>query len=166
MYGPPPPQSLRNGMTFEANLGLGWIRASANDDSDTSDLGLGGLSLGLGGWVSPKVAITARIAGVTYSDDGGRVTDAFFGPSLQYWVDDHFWFGGGVGLGVLAVSVDNVGDDSTTGIGFDLRAGYTFTAGSENTFNASFELNPGHFSENGSSATFTGIGILLGYQHL
>jgi hypothetical protein len=68
--------------------------------------------------------------------------------------------------GILALNSDGGNDDSITGFSFDLRAGYTFTSGSENTFNLSFELNPGHYSDNGSSATFTGIGILLGYQHL
>lgn len=162
---PPQPVSLHDGMTFELNLGLGWVRASANDTSDTSNLGIGGLSLGVGGWVSPKLAITGRIAGVTLSENGARLSDIFFGPSAQYWIDDHFWLGGGAGLGILAVS-NNANSDSITGVGLDLRIGYTFSAGSENTINASFELNPGFFSENGSSATFTGIGILLGYQHL
>lgn len=157
--------SLRNGMTGELNIGIGWIRVSDENDSDTSDAGLAGLSLGLGGWLSPKLALTARIAGVTYSEDGDSLTDAFFGPSLQYWVDDHFWLGGGVGLGVIRLDT-SVGDDSVSGFSFDLRVGYTFNMGTENTFNASFELNPGFFSDNGADATFTGIGFLVGYQHL
>lgn len=123
------------------------------------------LSLGLGGWLSPNLALTARIAGVTYSEDGASLTDAFFGPSLQYWLEDHFWIGGGIGLGVLRLDTD-VGDDSINGFALDLRVGYMFNLGSENTFNASFELNPGFFSENGTDATFTGIGLLIGYQHL
>lgn len=95
-----------------------------------------GPSLGLGGWLSPNVALTARSAGVTYSEGGASLTEAFIGPSLQCWVDD------------------------------DLRVGYTFNPGTENTFNASFELNPAFFSENGSDATFTSIGFLFGYQYL
>lgn len=169
-YGPPQQpertqSSLRNGMTGELNIGIGWLRVSNEYASDTSDAGLAGLSLGLGGWLNPKLALTARIAGVTYSEDGGSLTEAFFGPSLQYWADDHFWLGGGVGLGVVRLDTD-VGDDSVTGFAFDLRVGYTFNLGTENTFNASFELNPGFFSDNGADATFTGIGFLVGYQHL
>ena len=168
VYAPPPSgAALRNGMTFEANLGLGWIRASTDNNSDTSDLSLAGLSLGVGGWMNDKLAITARIAGVTDSESGGRLTHAFFGPSAQYWVDDHLWLGGGAGLSVLAVSLDNGPDpDAIRGFGLDLRAGYTFSTGTENTFNVSFELNPGFYDQNGTSATFTGIGILAGYQHL
>jgi hypothetical protein len=153
-------------MTFELNLGLGWIQLSSGGESDTSDLGIGGLSLGIGGWLNPKLAITGRVAGVTLSENGSQLSNIFLGPAVQYWVDNHFWFGGGLGLGILAASNDSGSDDSLTGFGLDLRVGYTFNEGTENTFNASFELNPGFFSENDSSATFTGIGILFGYQHL
>jgi hypothetical protein len=167
VYGPPPeqPTTLHRSMTFELNLGLGWIHISADEVSDTSDLGLGGLSIGVGGWLNEKLAITGRIAGVTLSENDSQLSNVFFGPSLQYWVDNHFWLGGGLGLAILAASGDN-SEDSIRGFGLDLRVGYTFNEGSENTFNASFELNPGFFSENGESATLTGIGILLGYQHL
>jgi hypothetical protein len=81
-------------------------------------------------------------------------------------VDDHFWFGGGLGLGVLAVGGDNVREDSVSGVGLDARVGYSFATTSENTFNVSFELTPTFLSEDGESATVTGIALLLGYQHL
>ena len=164
-YQAPPPPPLRSGLTFEANLGFGWLRVTNDSRSETSDLAIAGLSLGVGGWVSPTLAITGRLASVTYSENDARLTNAFLGPSAQFWVDDHFWFGAGAGLAVISVS-DPYDGDSLTGVGVDLRAGYTFTTGSENTFNASFELNPGFYSDNGNSATVTGIGFLVGYQHL
>lgn len=168
VYGAPAAAAdLRNGMTFEANLGLGWIRAAADGNSDTSDLGLGGLSLGVGGWVNPHLAITIRAAGVTYSENGSRLTQAFFGPSAQYWIDDHIWLGGGLGLSLAAVANDNGPDpDPLKAFGLDLRAGYTFSTSTESTFNVSFEVNPGFYDESGQSFTLTGIGILAGYQHL
>jgi hypothetical protein len=173
-YPPPPPQaaarpspaSLRNGMTFEANIGFGWMRLSNDGYSDTSDLSLGGLNLGVGGWVNPHLAIGGRIAGVTRSDDGVRGTNAVLVGGVQYWVDDHFWFGGGIGLGVFAVSGDNINGDSVSGVGLDARVGYSFATTSENTFNVSFELTPTFVSENDDSASITGIALLLGYQHL
>lgn len=166
VYMPPQqPQTLHRTMTFELNIGFGWVNASADGDSETSDLGLGGLSIGVGGWLNEKIALTGRIAGVTLSENDAQLSDVFFGPSIQYWIDNHFWLGGGAGLGILAASGGG-DEDSITGFGLDLRVGYTFNEGSENTLNASFELNPGFFSENGNSATLTGIGILIGYQHL
>jgi hypothetical protein len=106
-----------------------------------------------------------RIAGVTYSQNGGRFTDAFFGPSLQYWVDDHMWLGGGAGLGVLALG-GNGNSDSVTGFSFDLRGGYTFSSASAHTFNVSVEINPGYYKQTGVSATYTGFALLAGYQFL
>jgi len=158
--------NLKSGMTFELNLGIGWIRAANDSDSETSDLGIGGLNLGVGGWVNPKLAISGRIAGVTYSEDGASLTQGFLGVSAQYWIDDHFWAGGGVGFGIIRVDIDGFGDDSKGGFGLDGRVGYSFMTTSENTFNVSLELTPGFFSENDQSFTYTGIAFLLGYQHL
>lgn len=162
----PPPPSLRNGATVELNLGFGFIVANGDGDSETSDAGLGGLCLGVGGWIGPQTAVTGRISGVTVSDNGARLSHIFAGPSLQRWIDDHIWIGLGVGFSILALSFDGGGSDSITGFGVDLRAGYTFTTRSENTFNLSLELNPGRYSENGASVTFTGIAFMFGYQHL
>ena len=89
-------------MTFEANLGIGWIHGSTDTASDTSDLSLGGLDLGLGGWVSPQLAITGRIAGVTDSVSGGRITSGVLVGAVQYWPTPNVWVGGGLGVGVLA----------------------------------------------------------------
>jgi hypothetical protein len=180
-YQPPTAASLRNGMTFEANLGFGWQRASNDNDSDTSDLG-GAFCLGVGGWVSPKLAITARVASTTTWDtiSGGgisvdvRYTNLFLGGAAQYWVDDHIWLGGGAGIGVLDQKASYMGEsqsDSTNGFALDLRAGYTFSQGTDSTWNASFELAPGFFSSDddgggSSDFTLTSIAFLVGYQHL
>ncbi len=157
----------RNGMTFEANLGAGWIHASGGGLSDNSDAAIAGLSLGVGGWISPDVAITGRIAGLTLSQNGANLSHEFIGPSLQYWANDHVWFGGGIGLSLLALRGNNSGgQDSRTAFGMDLRAGYNFIATGENTVNLSIEVNPGFYSDQGTTITYTGIGFLLGYQHL
>ena len=167
---PQGPRNFHESMTFEVNVGIGWMRTSPeNGDAFTSDLGVGGISLGIGGWVNPKLAITGRAAGVTIPGEGDAQASAIFlGPSVQYWVDNRFWFGGGAGLGVITGQDQNGNEqDPVFGLAFDLRVGYTFNEGSANTFNASLELNPGYFTDDfGSSATITGIGILLGYQHL
>ncbi|MEO8703335.1 MAG: hypothetical protein ABI867_25030 [Kofleriaceae bacterium] len=174
-YAAPPTSNLalRNGLTFEANIGLGFIWArNEGEDSDTEGA-LAGLDLGVGGWINNRMALTARVAGATYSpEDGVRFTTGFFGPSLQYWVDDHLWLGGGAGLAFAAVHIDDFDEqpDPETGFGLDLRLGYTFTAGNENTFNVSLEYNPGFFTfDTGvgdQSVQINSFGILFGYQHL
>ncbi len=159
MYAPPP---THTGLTFEANLGFGLLRI-ANDNGDSESEGaLGGLNLGIGGFLNPQMAVTVRASGVTYVEDGGSLTQAFFGPSLQYWVTPNAWIGGGVGLGVARIVVDGFGSDSETGFALDARAGYTFNPGSKHSFNISAEITPAFIEE----ATFTGIAILFGYQTL
>jgi hypothetical protein len=176
IYAPPAaPTTFHRGTTFELNLGVGFIHASAGNISDNSDAALGGVDLGVGGWLNEHLALTLRIAGVTYSQGDGRFTDAFFGPSLQYWFDNNFWVGGGAGLGVLAASSSGTGSstDSQGGFSLDLRAGYSFSSSSANTFNISVELDPGWYklsvgNDTGSSisASYTGVALLLGYQYL
>jgi len=152
--------AVRTGLTFEANLGFGIFRVSNDSGDSESENGLGGLDLGVGGWVNPKLAVTLRAAGVTYSDDGGSITQAFFGPSAQYFVSPNVYVGGGVGLGVARLVIDGVGDDSETGFALDLRAGYTFNPEAKHAFNASIEITPAFIED----VTFTGIAFLAGYQ--
>lgn len=78
----------------------------------------------------------------------------------QYWVNNNLWLGGGAGVAALVDS----NSDPITGLGVDLRAGYTFSA---STFNVSAELTPSFYTVSGSSSvTITGIAILFGNQHL
>lgn len=179
-YYQPQPAASRNGLTFEANLGLGliWSTVEGSDESSDSELALG-LGLGVGGWVSPRLAISARLAGVSYSDEcspGGDDTctlnSTFFGPSLQYWVNDQVWFGGGLGVAIArtfrnASDEDGIGEE---GLGLDLRAGYSFSTGGQSTFNISVEYTPGFYEYDVPlfgpvDYTIHGFGILLGYQH-
>lgn len=162
---------LRHGMTVELNLGLGyiWARNDQGQESDT-EAGIAGLNVGLGGWLNERMALTGRIAGATFSpSDGVRFTSGFLGPSLQYWVDERVWLGGGAGLGMALIHVDGLDEqpDPETGFALDLRIGYTFTVGTEHTFNASFEYNPAFFDiEGGGSVQVNAFGVLIGYQHL
>lgn len=174
-YQPPPGNwQHHRGVTFEANLGFGAVHFtdSSSTGTFTSDTSLAGLDLGVGGWLSPNMAITARISGLNISDSqfsssSGSFIVAFFGPSLQYWTDEHLWFGGGAGLAVAGfVGGDASSSSSTNGFGLDLRVGYSFGSTSAHTFNVSFELTPGFYSNNGSSGTATGAAFLAGYQFL
>jgi hypothetical protein len=190
------PWAFHKGITFEANIGVGfmWERVSGSsggvDVSSTSDtkVGLGGLNIAVGAWIAPNVAISGRIAGVTYSppdqDDGmggtisQQLTGAFIGPTVQFWLNPRLWIGGGAGLavaGVLSSSDSNGGSvqssSSQTGFGLDLRAGYTFAGGmaSPNSWNVSVELTPGFFGAQDNTditVQLNGFAILFGYQYL
>jgi hypothetical protein len=180
---PPPPVYVvpdafrhHHGFTFEANLGIGFVRASGDGVSSNSDAALAGLDIGLGGWITRQLAVTIRIAGVDVSNSGdttdGTLINAFIGPAAQYWIDPHFWVGGGIGLATLRLVGSSECNDSSgtdpcgvNGWGFDLRAGYSF-GDSAHTFNVSGEITPSFYSQNGDSVTATSFALLLGYQYL
>lgn len=157
----PAQQPVRNGITFEANLGFGFLQAESDGSSSDTESSLGGLNLGIGAFISPRMAISARVAGVTHTEDGASITEAFFGPSVQYWVSPNLWVGGGLGLGVARVEVDGFGSDSETGLALDGRVGYTFNPQAKHSFNVSAELTPAFIED----VTFTGFALLIGYQY-
>ena len=159
----------RTGLTFEANLGFGVLWANSDDGDLDSETGLGGLDLGLGGWLSDRLALTGRIAGATVFVEDSQFSLVSVGPSLQYWTNDHFWIGGGLGLAVFAARIDDEGDETfgnRKGFALDLRAGYTFSTASDHTFNVSVELTPTWFGSNNDEFNLNTFAVLLGYQHL
>ncbi|MCE9578828.1 MAG: hypothetical protein K8W52_37230 [Deltaproteobacteria bacterium] len=161
---PAPPEfgadDLRRGLTFEANLGVGWIHAGNGSASLVSGLSLGGIDLGVGAWLNTTTALTARVAGVTTTVDGGTATGGVIGGSVQHWLDDHLWVSGGVGLGVYLER--GPGAVTATGTGLDARIGYTLSTATEHTFNASLEVTPAFVPY----MRVTSIALLFGYQHL
>jgi hypothetical protein len=173
------PWATHTGVVFEANLGIGFAHASSDGGSADSDAALAGADLGIGGWLSPQLALTARIAGVDVKNgdvpSNGTLVHAFFGPSVQYWINPQMWVGGGAGLSIYRLVGSDCASSGTgggvdpcgiSGFGLDLRAGYSFPTTTKNQFNVSFEANPGFYSENGASATITGLALLVGYQYL
>jgi len=162
----PPAPARHDGLTLEAGTGIGWIHVADRSDSVTSPGGVAGLSIGIGGWLNEKIALTARIAGSSVPSSQGLVVAAFLGPSVQLWVGESTWLGLGLGLATFAV-----GDASLDGYAGDLRLGHVIYANGKHTLNASFEVTPGHVSEKLQyGGTFSldvaSIGLLFGWQYL
>ena len=114
----------RSGFTLLLTMGVGFQKLDAGRDWET---GLGGLNLGIGGFLSPNLAVLFRISGtnVRYGEPYeflGDIVSGFAGPSVQYWASDSFIFEGGLGVGV----VDYENGGSRRGLGALLAAGYSF----------------------------------------
>lgn len=148
--------------TSEIALGVGVFSIAG-----ISDTKLGGINLGVGGFVTRNLAISARLAGGTLfsGDTIGYV--GLLAPHAQYWLGDHVWLGGGAGLGFIVLSAS--GDDALglAGSGMDLRFGYSLGARG-NSLNLSVEATS--FSEGVSFAApfndraLTVLSFLVGYQ--
>jgi hypothetical protein len=157
-----PTSPLGHGVTFEANIGFGRLRLAADSGETATEAALGGLDLGIGGWISSRAAATVRIAGVTYSEGGTQITNAFFGASVQYWLTDSFWLGAGAGLGLMSLTLDAGDPDTRSGLGLDFRVGARVLGSGHHTMNVSLEVNPTYLDR----GTATGFALLLGYQYL
>jgi hypothetical protein len=168
----PPPPAPHEGLTLEAGTGIGWIALADDSNTVTSPGGVAGLSIGIGGWLGEKVALTARLAGSSVPSSQGLVVAAFLGPSLQIWISEHTWFGAGIGLATLGIDAERPENErSLGGVAGDVRLGHTFYETGKHTLNASIEVTPGSVSENRPygpdlAVGVMSVGILFGWQYL
>jgi hypothetical protein len=139
-----------------------------------ADMALAGAALGVGGWINPRLAVTGRLTTVPVdlgqSGATGTGFIGFLGPSAQYWINEHFWLGGGAGLATFrllgAECTGGMPTCGVNGIGLDARAGYAFGTGKHN-LHVSLEAMPGVFSVNDLvQVRVTGLALFAGYQFL
>ncbi|MDT8369654.1 MAG: hypothetical protein RQ745_10640 [Longimicrobiales bacterium] len=96
---------------------------------DGTNIGVAGLNLGIGGFVTDQVALLLRFSGMTADIGPTLQTSGFFGPSLQYWPSDRWSIEAGIGGGFS--DIDNVSNDG--GLGLLVAVGRTvFNSGSHN----------------------------------
>lgn len=160
-----PMETTESAMTYETSAGLAIFSLAG-----ASFTRFGGLDLGIGGFVSPRVAIGARIAGGTIYADGVVAFVGVGGPHVQVWLDDHIWVGGGGGFGFVgAIGSRDTGPGiaGVLGSGLDFRAGYSF-GGHGNSANLSIEacsLSDGlSFAAPFSDNAVTVLSFMIGYQ--
>ncbi len=152
----------RGGFTLLVSLGAGVQNDTAIEESG---FGLGGLNLGIGGFLKNDVALMFRVSGtnvkLTFSEAGFEESfDQVSGVgavSVQYWVNDRFNIEAGPGLGFW--STDG-GDD--TGFGLFAGAGLTVLNKGRHNLQLGIEYAPA-FTEGGAVHN---AGLTLGYQLL
>ncbi len=162
-------QDARRGLVFEASVGGGGIYhgpwgplLSVLEPSDKvqafAAFAAAG-AVGVGGWLGPRVALTARIEGNAFRDD--RLT-SFVGPDLQYWLpplsgpltgEPTLWLGGGLGAAFAR--------PFAAGLGIDARAGIAIGA-----LQLSIEGTEGIFHGAEGNTVTLSAALLVGYQFL
>lgn len=125
----PPPTEPARGFTLELGMGLGAMKFG-----ESSDVGLG-LSGGLGGFVSPNVALSLRVSGI---DRGGYT--GMIGPHVQVWLGDDVFIGAGGGLGFYALCNVYYGCTSGAAAGGTARVGLVATRIGMTHVSVSFEV--------------------------
>ena len=155
----------REGFTLLLSLGLGY--QAIDGESET---GLGGLNIGLGGFINDNLAVMGRISGTNVSESEASIEVSLlsgtFGVTLQYWINDKLYVEGGPGLGFARVEVSVSGFGSATedetGFGFIVGGGFVLFNKGKNNIHIGVEYAPA-FVE---SFNVNNIGLTVGYQLL
>lgn len=155
----------RDGFTLLLSIGLGFQAIEGE-----SETGLGGLNLGLGGFINENLAVMARVSGTTVSDSESGIeaslTSGTFAVALQYWINDKLYVEGGPGLGFARaeLSIAGLGSETAdeTGFGLVLGAGFVVFNKGKNNIQIGLEYAPAFVED----LNINNIGITVGYQLL
>lgn len=149
-------QPERSGFTLLLNLGMGLQDDQALGDSQT---GLGGLNLGIGGFLNERTALWFRVSGTTATYDLGigdfTQTSGFAGPAVQYWTTERFAVEGGAGFGFWSIE-----DEEETGLGLMLGATYVFWTNGGHNLSLGLEYAPAFTDPD----TVHNYGLVFGWQ--
>ena len=159
----------RGGFTLLLSLGVGF-QSLDGEFTDESATGLGGLNLGLGGFIGDKTAIMARVSGTnaTYEIVDGAEFSVLSGTlalTLQYWISDTVFIEGGPGVGFGEISAEttfgSVSEDET-GFGIVVGGGFVVFNKGKNNIHIGIEYAPAFLD----GIDINNIGITVGYQLL
>jgi hypothetical protein len=149
----------RGGFTALVNSGVGVQRDASIGETE---VGLTGLNLGVGGFLTRDVALMFRLAGTNIRYDVGasgdyRQVSGVGASTLQYWVSDRFNIEAGTGLGFWSTE-----DEVQAGLGLILGTGVTiFNRGKHN-----LQFGVHYAPAFTTPATIHNIGFTFGYQFL
>jgi hypothetical protein len=152
---------------FTGDLGLGFAVTSVpkvtvtisggssggftSDVSRTREarIGFAPLSLSLGGFLSPSVALLFRATGTSYFEDGDQFSHNFYGPVVELWPHDRFYLSGGVGFAVFGpnpfLSTSDV--DPEGGWALNFRVGTALLNAENHDLTLSLEVIPGFYED-------------------
>jgi hypothetical protein len=162
------PVSVRSGFTAELGLGAGMTMISPEMGDSENKAGLSGLTLGLGAFVTDRIAVLGRVSGTTFNQDVLGDDHMFVNSLLlvggQYWVNDAFTVTAGAGLGVFGPSpFDSLdGVDNQNGLALSAGAGYSFLVSGQHALRAALEVMPAFYD----GATVVGSGLRIEWQYL
>lgn len=155
----------RDGFTLLLSLGLGFQAIEGE-----SETGLGGLNIGLGGFINEDLAVMARISGTSVSENEAGIeaslTSGTFGVTLQYWINDKLYFEAGPGLGFARaeLSIAGLGSDTAdeTGFGLVVGGGFVIFNKGKSNIHIGVEYAPAFVED----LNINNVGITVGYQLL
>lgn len=144
----------RQGFTLELGLGIAWL---SQPSSSYSEVGLYGLTVSLGGFVSPSLAIEARITGASILGGYDSVTFENALAAVQFWPND--WLSIGAGIGVSMAQDSSYSSD--LGFALDARLGAAVARWSSGVMRVAVEFVPAW--PQGELVTMAALGVEYQY---
>jgi hypothetical protein len=110
-------------------------------------VGYSPLSLSVGAFLTPDVAMLFRLSGTAYLVAGDQYDHSFYGPIVEFWPHDRVFLSGGFGLALLGPDPLLSSSDAETELGFapDLRAGVALINDDNHDLTLSAEFIPGFY---------------------
>lgn len=144
----------RSGFTLLLNTGVGFQHDAFFGETET---GVAGINLGIGGFLSPNMALMFRASGTNVKYFDIWQTSGTGGASLQYWVNDKLHIEGGVGAGFW-----DFDDAHESALGLILAAGYSIWNNAGHNLYVGLEYAPAFTDPD----TIHNFGIVFGWQLL
>lgn len=144
----------RGGFTLVLDLGLGLQHDAA---IGTTESGLAGINLGIGGFLTDRLALLFRASGTNVAYGPVRQVSGTAAPALQYWASDRLSLTGGVGMGFWSVE-----DFNESGLGLVVGVHYAIWQSGRHSLFLGVDYAPA-FTE---PETVHNLGFLFGWQLL
>lgn len=173
-YAPPPqpyyqqpvPYSTepdRSGFTIGLDLGFGLTNGDPEGGGGSTEAGISGLNVSVGGFITPKLAIALRISSTLFQADYGFssiwIQNGFVGGVVQAYVAPRMFVGGGAGMGIFQAPFEE-GTDNETGFALQGRFGYEIMQNRSNALHLALEISPAFYD----GLRVTSIGFQFGWQ--
>ena len=148
----------RGGFTALVDIGVGVQHDAAIEETE---IGLAGLNLGVGGFLTEDLALMFRLSSANVRYDlvapgDYRQVSGVAGPALQWWLSDRLNVEAGAGFGFWSA---NTGEDNR-GLGLLVGAGITLLNRGKHHLQVGIQYAPA-FSDPG---TVHNVGFTFGYQ--
>jgi hypothetical protein len=123
--------------------------------------GLAPLTLSLGGFVTPHLALLFRMTGTSYFRGDAQYANLFYGASVEWWPHDHWFVSGGAGVAGTALNpwLGSSAGPSQAGLGLNARAGAALASGDRHALTLSSEAILGFYGN-----APMGLALLLGWK--
>ena len=163
-------EARRHGLTIELGVGAGSIQVAnlLRDSGSTVDIGFEPHAIGIGGFITDRVALLYRWSSTYYfaTNAQGETAQGVLGthaPHVQVWLGERWMVGGGVGAAFFGnvLGRDDADPDIAVGLALAGRVGYAFALlGPDGALKVTLKVLAGLFADGAA----VGQTLNLNYQ--